>query len=143
MNLFLRLDFTPAGVGVKRINRQRLLFRIRAKVFLVNRSGNTCHESHNPRNIVVGGKGKNRKSADFFLTNNEIARTVGSIFALPQQQLITISVIGSSDLFCGFFARVSLCRGLGDKLTQREGSGIRPAGKLQADDETLTLDWTK
>jgi arylsulfatase A len=32
---------------------------------------------------------------------------------------------------------------LGDKLTRREGNGIRPAGKLEADDETLALDWTK
>ena len=30
---------------------------------------------------------------------------------------------------------------LGDKLTKREGEGIRPAGKLQADDERLPLLW--
>ena len=32
---------------------------------------------------------------------------------------------------------------LGDKLTNRQGNGIRPAGKLDADDATLPLDWTK
>lgn len=32
---------------------------------------------------------------------------------------------------------------LGDKLTARKGTGIRPAGKLDAGDETLPLDWTK
>ncbi len=32
---------------------------------------------------------------------------------------------------------------LGDKLTGRTGSGIRPAGKLGPDDPQLPLDWTK